>query len=116
MSSMKLSTLIILGFLVGCSGAPDSSQETTSTDDTSPSDPGGYEHPGGGGPGACGNAFQQVKVKLPDGSTSFITIPIPCNPNWRDTGDPPPDREKQQIVDPPPDEIIIREQEQQYVR
>lgn len=115
---MKLSTLLILAFLVGCSGAPDTGSDEGSGGGTGQADQGGYygDRTSGGGPGACGNAFQTLKMNLPDGGVVVIVVPIPCNPYWHDTGDPPPDREKQKIVDPPPDEIIVREQEQQYVR
>jgi hypothetical protein len=95
---------IVLGLLVGCSGTPNVGSETGSAGGT-PAQPdlGNYEGDqtsGGGGP--CSNAFQRVDV---DGG--FITIPIPCNPFWRDTGDPPPDRLRKTLVDPNPEGVII---------
>lgn len=110
---MKLSTLLILGFLVGCSGAPDGGPET-STGGGNPSDPDGlYDSPSHqGSGGSCGNASVQImSLNLPDGDVAVVTVPIPCNLSWIDKGDPPPDRVRKRVVDPPPNKIIIRQKE-----
>ena len=109
---MRFSTLFIMGFLVGCSGAPDTADETDSGyGGAAPEPPGYYDPDHNSGPGACGNAVEFMQFSLPDGGVVVIEVPIPCNPYWRDTGDPPPDRERESIVDPPPDELNVRPME-----
>lgn len=116
--AMRFSSLFILAFLVGCSGAPDTDSTGSGGGTGSGGEaPGWSDTPGSGSGGPCANATQVVKAPGPDGGTILIVVPIPCNPYWRDTGDPPPDRQREQVVDPGPDDRIIRiEGQQQYER
>lgn len=108
---MRLTTFLILGLLVGCSGAPDtdSSESSGGGTPTQPDLPTWPDGEGSGSGGPCGNAVQVVKLSTPDGGVVVTVVPIPCNPYWRDTGDPPPDRQREQVVDPNPWEINPRQ-------
>jgi hypothetical protein len=105
---MRYLTVAVLGLLVGCSGAPDSEPNQDSgggspgTTYSLPDNPGGS---GSGGP--CDSAGEVIKVTI-DGQEHYIEAPVMCNPYWRDTGDPPPDRQRQQVVDPDPWEAHIQ--------
>lgn len=110
--TMRFTSLFILGFLVGCSGAPDTGGDSGGGLPASPDDPPAWsDTPGSGSGGPCSNAQEVQQLKLPDGGVVVIVVPIPCDPYWRDTGDPPPDREREQVVDPPPAELNVRPME-----
>lgn len=82
---MRFPTLIVLGFLVGCVGAPETAPVT---DLEVQHDPGWYTDPSPTqGPPGCGAAKQGLKG--PGGT--IVWVPIPCNPFYMDKGDPPPD-------------------------
>lgn len=106
--TMRFTSLFILGFLVGCSGAPDSGDVGSGGGlPASPDDPPSWnDTPGSGSGGPCGNAVQVIKLEVPDGGEIVTVVPIPCNPYWHDTGDPPLDREREPIVDPGPGVVV----------
>jgi hypothetical protein len=112
---MRFSTLFILGFLVGCSGAPDSDTGTLGAggSDTSNEPPGWYDD-GPSGPGACGNAYDVIELQAPDGTVHQVTIPIPCDSFYIDKGDPPPDdffeEEGEERGNPAPNQVLLQSQ------
>lgn len=109
---MRFPALIVLGFLVGCVGAPETAP---SADPEVQPGPGLYVDPTPTlGPPGCGAARQPVMG--PGGSV--IWVPIPCNPFYMDMGDPPPDDVLPvEEVDPGPDGIEAPvEQEQPFAR
>lgn len=91
---MKVSSLAVLGLLVGCSGAPDGRH-------------GGYLQPanGEGQAGYYDNGHEsystvvgdscvdtvelEVEFKGPNGETSTRIVPVECDVWWLDTGDDP---------------------------
>ncbi len=96
---MRFSTLVILAFLVGCSGAPTTQTSATEGWTTpAPGSPSG-DPSGDNSGGPCDNAFETLVI---DGGT--VLVPIPCNTGWIDPSDPPPDIIKQRIVDPAPEQ------------
>lgn len=91
---MKWFYVLVVTMLLGCSGTPDEHGEDAGTVDA------GREtsEPRAGDPaveltkdvpqGPCGRV-ERTKVVV-DGSTYVFTIPLPCNPYYRDIGDPQP--------------------------
>jgi len=90
-------TLVAVSVLVGCSGAPDDHREGTgqaqdagsessrpaeSTDDPAVTLTQDIHE------GPCGRA-EVTHVKV-DGGEFIFVIPLPCNPYYRDIGDPQP--------------------------
>lgn len=103
---MRFTPFIILGLLVGCSGAPDSGRGTGGGGEP---DTGGdsydYIRPSDNGGGyGCGNATEVIRSIGPDGQVIMIEVPIPCDPFYFDKGDPPPDDDEaideENVVDP----------------
>lgn len=93
---------LFLCLLLGCSSPEiidNSNQQGNQTY------PGGLFSGGGGrGSGPCSGRVQIVRVDVPDAEPFTVILPIPCNPNYIDKGDPPPYERKFYSVDPSPDE------------
>ncbi len=91
---MRFTALVILGFLVGCVGAPEEEPETDSIVHDAPDGERSdwYEEDRGPSTG-CGSAVEIVSVDGPNGEIYSVEVPIPCDPYYFDKGDPPPDEE-----------------------
>lgn len=105
---MRLTTLIILGTLVGCSGAPNTGREGDDPADP-PSDAPYFDHAPARGPLGCAELTQLIIMDMPDGSTAYRQTTLPCVPFYRDTGDPPPDEgdKRKQLTGPDPDKKMV---------
>jgi len=91
---MKLFYALVAMMVLGCSGTPDEPSA-----DAGPADAGREANESFAGDsaveltkdipqGPCGRV-ERTKVVV-DGSTYVFTIPLPCNPHYRDIGDPQP--------------------------
>jgi hypothetical protein len=93
--TMKVTTLVLLGFLVGCSGAP-----VTDAESSAGGSPPGPEYSlGGGGSGGynpCGRTYK-LTFPLPDGGQVTKEVPVYCTIWEGDFGDPPPDELGQRV-------------------
>ena len=94
---MRFTPFIIVGFLVGCVGAP--VPDTTEQDDQEPGQAYSYARPATKGPFGCGTMTQVI-----GGGDFAVTVPVPCDPFYLDRGDPPPDDIGDDVIDPEPDQ------------
>lgn len=97
---VSIPTFVIMGLLVGCSGAPEPPQEPEEPEGPVMNDlpknsvgfPGDDYYPTRNNldtnMGPCG-ASKVVQLKI-DGGVVTANVPIPCNPDWIYMGDPSP--------------------------
>lgn len=108
---MRLATLLILGFLAGCSGAAVSDSGSYGGDEPVEREevPPSWYDDGSSGQDMCGHAYDVVEIMGPDGTTYQVAVPIPCNLVWIDRGDPPPDEalnQEETYSNPPFDWVL----------
>lgn len=99
---MRFLSIVVLGLLVGCSGAPESIAVDTQTAVSPGIDPGG-EIPKRTEPSTMCGMVQVIRTFTDAGEVdTFFTLP--CNPSWQDPSDPAPDHKN--IVDPAPEKFV----------
>lgn len=87
---MRFTALVIVGFLVGCVGAPIEESETDPVVHNAPDEPYDWREEDRGPSTGCGSAVEIVSVDGPNGEVYSVEVPIPCDPHYIDKGDPPP--------------------------
>jgi len=107
---MKAFIVMLVCFLVGCSGDPTQAESSAGGSPPAPE----YSLGGGGGGDGnpCGRTYK-LTFPLPDGGYVTKYVPVYCTIWDGDRGDPPPDVKRKWLIDPNPVDIVQLPQRQQ---